>query len=128
MRRDGGMCMSVQKMSARLIVGASVILGAMAGAAGAQEFSSQSIATYTAAQAEQGKALYAKSCASCHGQTLGGSEFASALNSVTFSNNWGGRDAEALFVYINTKMPPASPGQLGPEGAAQVIAYLLEAN
>jgi alcohol dehydrogenase (cytochrome c) len=94
----------------------------------AQEFNSRSIATYTAAQAEQGKALYAKSCASCHGQTLGGSEFASALNGMTFSRNWGGKSAVELFNYINTKMPPASPGQLGPEAAAQIIAYVLQVN
>lgn len=122
--------MSVRKMFSRRVVRVAVIFVAtvVATAAQAQEFNSGSIATYTAAQAEQGKALYAKSCASCHGQNLGGSEFASALNSATFSNNWGGRDAEALFVYINTKMPPASPGQLGPEGAAQIIAYLLQSN
>jgi alcohol dehydrogenase (cytochrome c) len=96
--------------------------------ANAQEFNSRSIATYTAAQADQGKALYAKSCASCHGQTLGGSEFASALNGMTFSRNWGGKSAVELFTYINTKMPPASPGQLGPEAAAQIIAYVLQVN
>ena len=78
--------------------------------ASAQEFNSRSIATYTAEQAAQGKAVYAKSCASCHGQTLGGSEFASALNGMTFSNNWGGKSAGELFTYINTKMPPATPG------------------
>ena len=94
----------------------------------AQEFSGGAIATYTATQAEQGKAIYAKSCASCHGQTLGGSEFASALNGMTFSNNWGGKSAVELFTYINTKMPPASPGQLGPEAAAQLIAYVLQVN
>ncbi len=47
---------------------------------------------------------------------------------MTFSNNWGGKSAVELFTYINTKMPPASPGQLGPEAAAQIIAYVLQAN
>src|SRR5690242_9337191 len=111
--------MSVRKVLGRRVVRVAVILAAMAAAmsAPAQEFNSRSIATYTAAQAEQGKAVYAKSCASCHGQTLGGSEFASALNGMTFSNNWGGKSAVELFTYINMKMPPASPGQLGPEAA-----------
>ncbi len=93
-----------------------------------QRFNSRTIATYTAEQAAEGKTAYSKSCASCHGQTLGGSEFASALNGMTFSNNWGGKSAVELFTYINTKMPPATPGQLGPEGAAQIIAYLLQEN
>ncbi|HEY2351664.1 MAG TPA: PQQ-binding-like beta-propeller repeat protein [Candidatus Acidoferrum sp.] len=122
--------MSVRKILGRRVVRAAVILAGMVAAmtAWAQEFNSRSIATYTAAQAEQGKALYAKSCASCHGQTLGGSEFASALNGMTFSRNWGGKSAVELFNYINTKMPPASPGQLGPEAAAQIIAYVLQVN
>jgi alcohol dehydrogenase (cytochrome c) len=94
----------------------------------AQQFNSRSIATYTPEQAAQGKTVYAKNCASCHGQSLGGSEFASALNGVTFSNNWGGKTADTLFTYINTKMPPANPGQVGPEAAAQIIAYLLQEN
>ena len=120
--------MSAQRMSG-LLMGVAVIFGAMlATTAQAQEFSSQSIATYTAEQAAQGEAVYAKSCASCHGETLGGSEFASALNGMTFSRNWGGKSAVELFTYINTKMPPASPGQLGPEAAAQIIAYVLEVN
>jgi len=86
------------------------------------------MATYTADQATKGKDTYEKSCASCHGNTLSGSEFATALKGLTFTNSWGGRSAEALFTYIHTKMPPANPGQLEPEATAQVIAYLLEQN
>jgi alcohol dehydrogenase (cytochrome c) len=96
--------------------------------AGAQQFNSRNMATYTADQATKGKDTYEKSCASCHGNTLSGSEFATALKGLTFTNSWGGRSAEALFTYIHTKMPPANPGQLEPEATAQVIAYLLEQN
>ena len=122
--------MSVRKILGRRVVRVAVILAAIVAAvtAQAQEFNSRSIATYTGEQAAQGKAVYAKSCASCHGESLGGSEFASALNGMTFSRNWGGKSAVELFTYINTKMPPASPGQLGPEAAAQIIAYVLQAN
>ena len=114
----------------RILLGITTFLIAVAYAPSihAQEFNSRSIATYTAEQAERGKAVYAKSCASCHGESLGGSEFASALNGMTFSRNWGGKSAVELFTYINTKMPPASPGQLGPEAAAQIIAYVLQVN
>ena len=130
MRRGGGTCMNLRKIWSRPVVRVAVILAAMVVAmtGRAQEFNSRSIATYTAEQAAQGKAVYAKSCASCHGQALGGSEFASALNGMTFSRNWGGKSAVELFTYINTKMPPATPGQLGPEAAAQVIAYVLQVN
>jgi PQQ-dependent dehydrogenase (methanol/ethanol family) len=107
---------------------AAAILSFGAIGAGAQEFNSRNIATYTTDQAAQGKAVYAASCASCHGQALGGSAFASALNGISFSNNWGGKSAEELFTFINTNMPPATPGQLGPVAAAQIVAYLLQQN
>ncbi|HXQ25184.1 MAG TPA: PQQ-binding-like beta-propeller repeat protein [Candidatus Acidoferrales bacterium] len=85
-------------------------------------------AAYTGAQAAQGKAAYAKSCASCHGQDLGGSEFASSLKGAAFNQNWAGKTAGELFTYITTKMPPANPGELGAEANAQIIAYILQGN
>jgi alcohol dehydrogenase (cytochrome c) len=85
-------------------------------------------AAYTGAQAAQGKAAYAEICASCHGQDLGGSEFASALKGAAFNQNWGGKTAAELFDYIATKMPPYDPGELDPESYAQIIAYILQGN
>ena len=85
-------------------------------------------ATFTAAQAEQGKVAYARDCASCHGRNLSGSEFASALNGNTFSQNWGGKTADALFTFIHTRMPPAGAGSLTPEATAQLVAYLAQVN
>jgi alcohol dehydrogenase (cytochrome c) len=89
---------------------------------------SRNVATFTVAQATQGKEQYAKNCASCHGTSMGGSEFASSLRGVSFTMNWGGKTADELFTFINTKMPPASPGSLGPEAAAQLIAFILQTN
>jgi alcohol dehydrogenase (cytochrome c) len=123
--------MSAQKIATRwIVVCAAVVIaaGISAGAARAQQFNSRSIATFTAAQAAAGKAAYAKSCASCHGQNLNGSEFAGALSGLTFSQNWGAKTAAELFTYINTKMPPAQPGSLGDETNVQIVAYLLQAN
>ena len=115
--------MRLRRVGGLLTVGAALAVGAQA-----QQFNSRTIATYTAEQAARGRQVYAQSCASCHGQGLAGSEFAGALKGLTFSNSWGGKTAEALFTYINTKMPPASPGELGPERAAQLVAYLLHEN
>ena len=110
-------------------IGRVLLLGAViASSVRAQQFNSRSVATYTPEQAAKGKELYARSCASCHGPGLAGSEFASALNGTAFSNNWGGKTAEALFIYITTKMPPANPGQLGEEATAETVAYLLQQN
>ena len=85
-------------------------------------------ATFTTAQAAQGKDAYAKTCAACHGANLGGSAFASSLRGSAFSLNWGGKTADQLFAYINTKMPPASPGSLGPAASAQLVAFILQSN
>jgi len=89
---------------------------------------SRNIATFTAAQASAGKDAYAKTCASCHGTSLGGSEFAGALRGSLFSLNWGGQNTFALFTFIATKMPPASPGSLTPEQTAQLVAFILQTN
>ncbi len=84
--------------------------------------------TFTAAQAAQGKTAYAQECASCHGGNLSGSEFASPLNGNTFSQNWGGKPAEALFTFVHDRMPPAKAGSLTPEVTAQLVAYLAQVN
>jgi mono/diheme cytochrome c family protein len=84
--------------------------------------------TFTAQQASAGKQAYAAQCASCHGRTLSGSEFAGALNGNQFSQDWGGKTAEALFTFVRTRMPPTKPNSLTPEAAADVVAYLIEVN
>jgi alcohol dehydrogenase (cytochrome c) len=84
--------------------------------------------TFTAAQAAQGKRIYAQECASCHGSHLSGSEFASPLNGNTFSQNWGGKPADALFTFVHDRMPPAKAGSLTPEATAQLVAYLAQVN
>jgi alcohol dehydrogenase (cytochrome c) len=89
---------------------------------------SRNVATFTVAQATQGRELYAKNCASCHGTSLGGSEFASSLRGASFTMNWGGKTADELFTFIHTKMPPANPGSLGPDAVAQLIAFILQTN
>jgi alcohol dehydrogenase (cytochrome c) len=81
--------------------------------------------TFTAAQADQGKALYTRNCATCHGEHLDDGEFAPPLSGAAFNQNWGGKTADTLFDYIVRRMPPASPGSLGDEGAAQVIAFMM---
>src|SRR5580692_7939919 len=85
-------------------------------------------APFTATQAAQGKTVYAQACASCHGRNLSGSEFATALNGNSFSQNWGGKPAGGLFTFIRTRMPPAAAGSLTPEVTAQLVAYLMQVN
>lgn len=84
--------------------------------------------TFTAEQASAGKDAYAAQCASCHGRTLGGGESAGALNGNQFSQDWGGKSAEALFSFVRTRMPPSKPGSLTAQTTADLVAYLIEVN
>ena len=132
----GGRHEVAQVFRSSYIFGVFIAVGTLAGVLGpsplrAQNMqigNSRNVATFTAAQAAQGKDVYAKTCASCHGASLGGSEFASSLRGGSFSMNWGGKTADELFTFINTKMPPASPGSLGPDAAAQLVAFILLTN
>jgi len=121
-RHVAGACAALVTLIGALVAPAHL------GAQNMQIGNSRNVATFTAAQAAQGKEAYAKSCASCHGATLGGSEFASPLRGATFTLNWGGQNAATLFTFIATKMPPASPGSLDPDTTAQLVAFILQTN
>jgi alcohol dehydrogenase (cytochrome c) len=83
--------------------------------------------SYASAQAEQGQALYAEQCASCHGDNLDDGQFAPALTGVDFRLKWGSKPTDGLFTAIST-MPPARPGTLGDTAHAQLLAFILQEN
>lgn len=87
---------------------------------------------------EQGEALYAANCASCHGangegkppypQLLGGPKGNFNFDSdykipKTIGNYWP--EATTLFDYIRRAMPLMTPGSLTPDQTYAVTAYLL---
>lgn len=84
--------------------------------------------TYRAEQAAQGKDVYSQSCASCHGANLDDGEFAPPLKGVEFRQQWGGRGADVVFDYMTSRMPPGTPGTLGDDRYAQILAYILQEN
>ena len=88
----------------------------------------QAPVSYTAAQADLGKAVYSKACASCHGAELDDGEFAPPLKGAPFMQKWGGKSADEVFAYMSTRMPPDRPNGLGGETYAQVLAYVLSNN
>ncbi len=129
--------MKSRRKSIRLTgFGCCIAVGTLAAVCGTSPLRAQSmqidnsrnVATYTAAQAALGKDAYAKNCASCHGTSLGGSEFASSLRGAAFNLNWGGQNVGALFTFISTKMPPSAPGSLGADTTAQLVAFILQTN
>ncbi len=85
-------------------------------------------ASYTAAEADAGRAAYDRACASCHMPNLSGSFEAPELAGPTFRGAWGSQSVEALIERVGTTMPPDTPGSLAPVEYARIVAYILQAN
>jgi mono/diheme cytochrome c family protein len=84
-------------------------------------------AVYTAAQATQGAALFANSCAGCHGQNLEGTA-APALSGAAFMRSWNGKSADDLFYTISHDMPLDNPGSLKPDEYLSILSFVLQKN
>jgi alcohol dehydrogenase (cytochrome c) len=84
---------------------------------------------FTEAQVARGKAVYALSCAACHGATLGGGT-APALMGPAFELRWDHPQLtlDDLFYIVRTTMPPKAASSVTPADHAAVFAYLLQAN
>jgi PQQ-dependent dehydrogenase (methanol/ethanol family) len=85
------------------------------------------LSAQTAQQAAAGRTAYQARCSSCHAQDLGGNE-GPQLAGSNFMAAWGGRTARELITYIQTTMPPGSPGSLGEEASVNLVAFILTAN
>lgn len=83
--------------------------------------------SFTAAQAARGRALYAQSCAVCHGSQLGGA-VAPALKGDAFHHDWSSELPMTLLSYIHSQMPPSAAGSLTTADVSDLGAYLLEQN
>jgi mono/diheme cytochrome c family protein len=83
---------------------------------------------YTAEQADRGRPLYVKECASCHGDQLTGGEAAPPLAGGVFLSNWNGLTVGDLFERIRKTMPQSKPGKLPRTTIADVTAYMLKVN
>lgn len=103
-----------------------LLLGTLASALAAQGPSARS---YTGAQAEAGRSVYARSCAACHGADLQGGT-AGAVAGTDFRVKWSApeRSLDELFTLIRTTMPRGREGSLAADEYLTVTAYLLERN
>jgi alcohol dehydrogenase (cytochrome c) len=111
----------------RLTVSAATFALALGILGSAQQPSNES-SVYTAAQAASGKALYDAQCAACHQATLVGSNEAPQLAGGNFLGTWRTRTAAELIERTARTMPPQSPGSVSPAQAADIVAYILQAN
>jgi polar amino acid transport system substrate-binding protein len=109
-----------------LLLAAAAALAAMPQLVGAQ---SAKPALFTDAQANAGAAVYAGSCAACHGQQLEGVA-APALKGQAFGEMATAQSmtAQALLDVVANTMPQSDPGSLKPEEYSAVTAYILQQN
>ena len=107
------------------VVGCMTWLTAMALSA---TVTAQTAGSYTVAQAEAGRAVFDRSCATCHMTDLSGAFEAPELAGPNFQLAWGARPVGELLDLIRASMPPDQGGSLGDEAYASVVAYILQAN
>jgi len=83
---------------------------------------------FSAAQADRGKALFAQSCATCHGTGLEGGPGGPPLTGVAFLRHWERQPGDGLLNFMQAKMPPTGPGSVGLPGYADLLAFILKSN
>jgi mono/diheme cytochrome c family protein len=84
--------------------------------------------TFTAAQADAGRGVYATSCAVCHGADLAGVGGAPPLAGAQFVARWGGRTPGELVGLTRVTMPPGSANVLPESTYVEIVAYVLAMN
>ncbi len=83
---------------------------------------------YTKDQAGRGQARYAQVCSGCHQSDLSGSDQAPSLAGGDFLDRWNDQSVADLADRIRTSMPADDVGSLDVQSAADITAYLLQAN
>jgi mono/diheme cytochrome c family protein len=83
---------------------------------------------YSAEQSQRGQKTYNEECSRCHAEALTGGENSPELVGADFLARWNGQTAGDLFEKMRTSMPTDSPGRLGRQQYADVLAYILNAN
>jgi mono/diheme cytochrome c family protein len=113
--------------TALVAIGAVGSVGARAALAAAQA-GNTSAGVYSDAQSARGQSISEKSCESCHGMKLSGSDIGPTLVGDFFTSNWADRSVGDLYEKIHTTMPADAPGTLSPAQTADVIAYIFKLN
>jgi mono/diheme cytochrome c family protein len=82
-------------------------------------------ASYTPAQAWQGRLDYYRSCAECHGGSLGG-VFGPAL--AGSDGNLQYQSVSAVYAYMTAHMPHGNPEGLSEAEYVAIMAFLMQAH
>lgn len=110
----------------RITLGALVVVAGLA--LGAQESRTVWDGVYTEEQSKRGEAVYAETCANCHGAELEGMDMSPALAGNTFNSNWNDLTMGDLAERIRISMPSDRPGTMTRAQIADVMAFMLKAN
>ena len=120
-----------RQASALLLLVSGGILSAAVSARVPRSVAAPTGYSYTSAQADLGKAVYATHCAACHGSKMlgtdDGMDDAPSLIGARFDSHWRSRP-QALYLKIKRSMPQDDPGSLSNDQAAEVVAMILRAN
>jgi len=84
-------------------------------------------AVFTEQQAADGRAAYAKHCASCHLPDLSGNAEIPPLAGTTFIDTWRSRTTKDLRDYMSAAMPYGAPS-LEADSYTVITAYVLRVN
>lgn len=85
-------------------------------------------ASYLPSQAANGKALFANQCVNCHLAKLSGSDFVPPLAGNVFIQKWKDKSPKDLIEKIRDTMPPYKPKSISDTSAADLAAFILQAN
>ena len=85
-------------------------------------FAGDRSAQFTADAAARGRTAYARSCLSCHGATLEGTQVGPPLTGEVFESHWREHSRAAFAQKIRTTMPPGGGGSLSSRAYADVEA------
>ena len=107
------------------LVRLGVALGAVALATTALGAAPVAHASYTAQQAWQGRLDYYRSCAECHGGTLGG-VFGPAL--AGGDDNLQYQSVSAVYAYMAAHMPHGNPESLPQEQYVAIMSFLMQSH
>ena len=83
--------------------------------------------SYTAEQAERGKAAYAKHCSGCHGEDGKGGKSTPLVGDL-FMMHWESKSVEELFHKTRDTMPRGGPATVSDKDKLDIVAYVLQQN
>jgi mono/diheme cytochrome c family protein len=83
---------------------------------------------FTAEQSKSGEARFEALCSACHQSDLRGQDEAPELAGPAFVKRWQKRSTRDLLHFIQTAMPPNSPGAAGDTSNVAIVAFILRAN